>query len=120
MPSTQYNKLNSNDLDTVLILDRLLELETKFISGLGNQNKLSINLIPRGISRKDAAGYIGISSSKFDNLVKDGTLPKPVRIGSRTIWDRDDLDECFDRLKFHQEPPGNPWDDICRDGRADQ
>ncbi|TWI81912.1 AlpA family transcriptional regulator [Roseibium hamelinense] len=62
----------------------------------------------RGLSRTEAAQYIGVSASMFDSLIKDGTMPAPIRIGSRTVWDINALDEAFDRLAA--PAAGNPWD----------
>jgi predicted DNA-binding transcriptional regulator AlpA len=53
---------------------------------------------PRGLSREDAAAYVGVSARKFDELVADGRMPKPVRIDGRRIWDRRALDQKFDAL----------------------
>ena len=48
----------------------------------------AIRPIPRrGLSRVEAAMYIGISASKFDELVRDGRLPGPKRIDGRKVWD---------------------------------
>lgn len=63
---------------------------------------------PRGLCRTDAASYIGISPSKFDEMVKDGRMPLPKRINARTIWDRRQLDSAFDSLPDGEE--NNPWD----------
>jgi predicted DNA-binding transcriptional regulator AlpA len=65
---------------------------------------------PRGLSRCDAATYIGISPSLFDQMVKDGRMPPPKRVNRRTIWDRRSLDAAFDSLPEGDE--GNPWDRI--------
>ena len=65
-------------------------------------------LIPRGLSRVDAARYLGISGSLFDQMVRDGRMPPPKRINTRTVWDRRRLDDAFDSLP---EAEGeNPWD----------
>jgi predicted DNA-binding transcriptional regulator AlpA len=40
----------------------------------------------RGFSRKEAALYIGVSASLFDQLVNLGEMPKPLRIKRRTVW----------------------------------
>ena len=64
---------------------------------------------PRGLSRQEAAHYLGISASLFDLMVKDGRMPSPKRINTRTVWDRRRLDTAFDAL-----PDGdgsNPWDE---------
>ncbi|MGO7364608.1 helix-turn-helix transcriptional regulator [Rhizobium leguminosarum] len=53
---------------------------------------------PRGMSRDHAARYIGVSTTKFDALVKDRRMPKPKRIDGRVIWDRFALDAAFSEL----------------------
>ena len=65
-------------------------------------------LEPRGLSRTEAASYVGVSSSLFDQLVADGRMPKPKRINSRTVWDRRRLDDAFENLPG--EADTNPWD----------
>ena len=37
---------------------------------------------PRGLSREEAARYVGVGTTTFDGLVQDGRMPKPFRIGS--------------------------------------
>ena len=54
---------------------------------------------PRGMGHMEAARYIGLSPSKFMELVKEDKLPKPVRIDRRVMWDRQDLDAAFDTLR---------------------
>jgi predicted DNA-binding transcriptional regulator AlpA len=51
--------------------------------------------------------YIGISASKFDELVADGRMPKSIKIDSRNVWDIRDLDLAFDSLKGEDAP--NSW-----------
>ena len=49
----------------------------------------AVRPIPRrGLSREEAAMYLGISASKFDELVRDGRMPSPKRIDGRKIWER--------------------------------
>ena len=60
----------------------------------------------RGLSREEAAMYIGISPSKFDELVADGRMPAPVKIDGRKVWDIRHLDLAFDALS--SEIP-NSW-----------
>jgi hypothetical protein len=57
----------------------------------------------------------GISPSLFDDLVRDGRMPTPKRINSRTVWDRRLLDDFFDALPALGER--NPWDIDLRDDR---
>lgn len=53
---------------------------------------------PRGLSRDESARYIGVGSTKFDELVKDGRMPKPKRLDGRAVWDRVALDMAFTDL----------------------
>lgn len=53
---------------------------------------------PRGLCREEAARYIGIGATKFDEMVHDGRMPKPKRVDGRTVWDRVALDAYFSDL----------------------
>lgn len=53
----------------------------------------------RGLRRPDAAAYIGVSLTKFDELVRDRRMPPPLRIDKCVLWDVRDLDEAFDALR---------------------
>lgn len=68
------------------------------------------SLPPRGLSRIEAAAYIGISPTLFDQLVRDGRMPRPKRIGARTVWDRQALDIAFASIPDGSDV-NNPWDD---------
>lgn len=61
----------------------------------------------RGLSRVEAAGYIGVSPTLFDTLIKAKQMPKPVRAMSRVIWDIRALDDAFTELSIEHNV--NPW-----------
>jgi len=63
----------------------------------------------RGLRRDEAAQYLAISPSKFDQLVHDGRMPKPILIDRCAIWDVRDLDLAFDALKDWGNR--NPWNE---------
>jgi predicted DNA-binding transcriptional regulator AlpA len=67
------------------------------------------SLLPRGLSRVEAAAYIGVSPSLFDEMVKDCRMPSSKRINSRAVWDRKRLDDAFEALPDSDR--GNPWDE---------
>lgn len=69
-----------------------------------------IRIEPRALGRPDAAAYVGISPSKFDQLIEDGRMPRPRRIDGRVVWDRYALDEAFENLPIDQPP--NPLDSL--------
>jgi predicted DNA-binding transcriptional regulator AlpA len=70
-------------------------------------------ILRRGLSRTEAAMYVGISPSKFDELVDDNRMPKPRLIDCRKVWDVHELDLAFDELPRENSPPiaGNSWAD---------
>lgn len=72
-------------------------------------NPLPFGVASRGFSRTEAAAYIGVSPSLFDEMVKDARMPSPKQINTRTVWDRLKLDIAFDALPDREE--ANPWDD---------
>lgn len=69
----------------------------------------SIGYAPRGLSRDEAARYVGVGSTKFDELVAARRMPRPKRIDGRTVWDRIALDAAFSELP---EDGGNKIDQL--------
>jgi hypothetical protein len=55
--------------------------------------------------------YIGISPSKFDELVEEGRMPRPVKIDTRKLWDIRRLDLAFDALPGEDSAP-NSWEGV--------
>jgi predicted DNA-binding transcriptional regulator AlpA len=53
---------------------------------------------PRGMSREQAAHYVGVSPSTFDTMVAEHEMPRPKRWRGRVLWDRLSLDLAFDAL----------------------
>ena len=100
--------------------------------GAGEGGKLSNNettkarhsalppmLAPRGLRRTEAAAYIGMSPSLFDRMVAENTMPKPKRVGARTVWDRWEIDEAFSAIPNDGEEkpvPSYPWDAMSNEG----
>jgi len=65
----------------------------------------------RGLSRAESAIYVGVSVTLFDEMVKDGRMPKPKRINGRVVWDIWALDEAFSELPDeHGGKAGGSWD----------
>ena len=63
----------------------------------------------RGLSRIEAAIYVGIGTTKFDEMVSDGRMPRPRLIDSRKVWDIRALDMAFEDLPA--EGQDNSWAD---------
>lgn len=72
----------------------------------------TLTYAPRGLSREEAARYVGISPSKFDQLVTARAMPEPRRVGTRKVWDRQELDLAFDELPRDIEHAPNSWEDV--------
>ncbi len=69
---------------------------------------LPASLAPRGLSRVQAAVYVGTGTTKFDEMVEDGRMPAPKQVDGRNIWDRLALDESFVALPSKED--ANEWD----------
>lgn len=66
---------------------------------------------PRGLARDEAARYVGVGVTLFDEMVADGRMPKPKRVNSRIVWDRLALDGAFTDLP---DAVDNAWDRALR------
>ncbi len=55
-------------------------------------------MVRRGLSRIEAAAYVGIAPRHFDKLMKDGRMPSPRRADGRVVWDIREIDVAFERL----------------------
>jgi predicted DNA-binding transcriptional regulator AlpA len=77
----------------------------------------SVTIIPRGLSRNEAAAYVGVGGTLFDELVKERKMPRPSwHIHRRVLWDRKKLDQALDALDEAGTmlPPSEPdgWEDL--------
>lgn len=67
-----------------------------------------------GLDRLQAAASVGISATTFDKLVSAGDMPQPRLIGTRKVWDVDDLRAAFKTLPRDGETPGrDTWADVA-------
>jgi predicted DNA-binding transcriptional regulator AlpA len=57
---------------------------------------------------EDAAGYVGLGTTKFSELVAAGRMPKPVRIDGSVRWDRRQIDAALDALS--DAASGDDWE----------
>lgn len=66
---------------------------------MARHTELPPNLAPRLLNREAAAAYISVSPNTFDEMVKDGRMPRPKLLGSRRrAWYVRALDDAIDRL----------------------
>ena len=66
----------------------------------------------RGLQEVEAAMYVGISPTKFAELVAAGRMPRARRIDGRKVWDIRELDLAFDALpRDNAAESVNSWAD---------
>lgn len=77
-------------------------------------------VIRRGLRREEAASYVGVSPSKFDDLVKRGDMPAAMAIDSCRVWDVRELDAAFEALKEAPKRPAGTisWTDAINAAQA--
>ncbi|RWD64923.1 MAG: hypothetical protein EOS36_08805 [Mesorhizobium sp.] len=63
----------------------------------------SLSYPPRDLSREEAARYVGVGITKFDQMVADRRMPKPKKVDGRVIWDRLKLEAAFGELPGDDE-----------------
>jgi excisionase family DNA binding protein len=75
------------------------------------KQKYHAKIEPRGLSREEAADYIGVSPVTFDKMVADGRMPQPKVINSRIVWDRWELDAAFTAIPNRNQDtsPADEW-----------
>jgi hypothetical protein len=67
-----------------------------------------------GMNRTEAAAYIGVSPSKFDEMVRDSRMPPPKQIDTRCVWDSRQLSSAFDKLPGGADDDRNEWDEALQ------
>ena len=73
------------------------------------RNILPAGVMPRVLSRVQAAAYLGVSPTLFDRAVKDGKMPKPFRLYGRVLWDARKIDAAISALDT-EDIADDPWE----------
>lgn len=99
-------------------LEKLLSARHCYpISAFGDEIVVRHRRAPAGLSREDAAHYVGVSSCAFDGLVERGLMPKPLDLGiRRNVWNVRALDAALDRLAGLSED-GVPTSPVSSDNQ---
>jgi excisionase family DNA binding protein len=81
---------------------------------MARQTALPPMLPPRLISREAAAAYVSVSPTTFDEMIRDGRMPRPKILGGRRrAWDVRALDLAVDKLPTDgAEITDETWGDI--------
>jgi hypothetical protein len=76
-------------------------------AGIGRRG---LGLLRRGLSRIEAAMYLGISASKFDELRSAGQVGPAKILGDRKLFDIEMLDRFFEALRDeHDDTDDDDW-----------
>jgi predicted DNA-binding transcriptional regulator AlpA len=81
---------------------------------VARQTALPPTLPPRLIGREAAAAYLSVSPTIFDEMVRDGRMPKPKKLGERRLaWDVRAIDLAIDLLPVHgDDTDESTWSDV--------
>ena len=63
----------------------------------------------RGLSKIEAAEYVGVGKTKFNDLVNSNRMPSPRLADTKPVWDVRELDDYFDRLPIKGEAQKDVW-----------
>jgi predicted DNA-binding transcriptional regulator AlpA len=68
-----------------------------------------------GLSRAEAAEYIGVGVSMFDEMVADGRMPPAKQINCRKVWMRTKIEKAFAELPDARQDneTSSPWRDCA-------
>jgi len=78
-------------------------------SDAAKKQVLPSGVLQRGLSRTEAARYVGVSPVTFDKMVADKFMPKPIRVYGRVLWDVRAIDAAFDALDGGSAEADNQW-----------
>jgi len=71
---------------------------------------------PKGLSRLEAARYVGVSTTTFDEMVRERLMPRPKAVGTRVLWDRAQIDLFFEALPERESSQESDEDILARLG----
>lgn len=68
-----------------------------------------------GLQEAEAAASVGVSATKFRELVDGGRMPKPRQIDGRLVYDVDELRAAFKAMPHQGEVAGrkSTWADVA-------
>ena len=75
-----------------------------------NYHVVNLAYPPIGLRRTEAAAYVGVGTTLFDEMVDDGRMPEPRRAGRRKIWIRPELEAHATALPVDGESENDDTD----------
>ncbi len=71
-----------------------------------------MGMVRKGLARFEAAAFVGVSTTIFDRMVREGVMPRPKVYGGCKIYDRDRLALALEALPDDGEDVSSEWDDV--------
>lgn len=66
-----------------------------------------------GLSRDEAAAFVGVSANTFGKMVDEGRMPRPRVVNARRLWNAREVEAAFAALpRDGDDASSNPWDDV--------
>jgi predicted DNA-binding transcriptional regulator AlpA len=67
---------------------------------MATRPNIAATYAPEGLSRCEAARYVGLGETTFDDAVKQGLMPRPRRYPNarRVVWLKRELDRALEDL----------------------
>ena len=82
---------------------------------MASYDYLPVGILPFLVAREVAAALVGVSATKFDEMVADGRMPEPRKVDGRILWDTEELRAAV-RLLPRRSGKGkdgsNSWDRV--------
>lgn len=80
-----------------------------------NFDHLPPGIVPYAVPREAAAALVGVSATKFDEMVKDGRMPQPREIDARVLWDSEEIRAAWRLLPRRGQlvKKTNSWEDAA-------
>ncbi|PHK93158.1 hypothetical protein CR162_20110 [Pseudoroseomonas rhizosphaerae] len=76
---------------------------------------LPAGILPFLVAREAAAALVGVSTTKFDEMVGDGRMPEPRKVDARILWDTEELRAAvrlLPRRSGKGQDGGSSWDRV--------
>ncbi len=67
---------------------------------------------PLNLNRDEAAAYVNVGRTLFQEMVSDGRMPKPFKIGRRSLWYRPHVEAAVASMIADQQIAAGEGDDL--------
>ncbi|MBI0432976.1 hypothetical protein [Roseomonas sp. KE0001] len=82
---------------------------------MAGYDHLPPGILPFLVAREAAAALVGVSTTKFDEMVLDGRMPEPRTIDKRVLWNTEEIRSAVNLLPRRGgkgKDGGSSWDRV--------